>query len=42
MIAVICAMTLEAEALKAKLDNVEENVILNEQARNTNGFKLLG
>lgn len=29
MIAVICAMSLEAEALKAKLENVEEKVILN-------------
>ncbi len=29
MIAVICAMTLEAEALKNKLENVEEKVILN-------------
>ena len=29
MIAVICAMTLEAEALKVKLENVEEKVILN-------------
>ena len=29
MIAVICAMTLEAEGLKAKLENVKEVVILN-------------
>ena len=29
MIAVICAMTLEAEALKAKLENIQEKVILN-------------
>ena len=43
MIAVICAMTLEAEALKAKLENVEEKVILNKTfyTGTINGKKLV-